>query len=76
VVLLALMALLIWLPIPFGNVLPAFALVMLGLGLAFRDGLAVLAGFLVGGVALAGTTAAGLAAWQLGAAGFLSLLQG
>lgn len=38
----ALMAVLIILPIPLGNLLPALALVLLGLGLVFGDGLAVL----------------------------------
>ncbi len=38
----ALMAAIIVLPLPLGNVLPAIALVLLGLGLAFRDGVAVL----------------------------------
>jgi hypothetical protein len=45
----ALMGGLIFLPIPFGNVLPALALSLLGLGLVFRDGLAVLAAMLAGG---------------------------
>jgi hypothetical protein len=38
----ALMGLLIALPIPFGNTLPGFAVILLGLGLAVGDGLAVL----------------------------------
>ena len=37
-----LMAVLIILPIPLGNVLPALALMLLGLGMVFRDGIAVL----------------------------------
>lgn len=36
-----LMALMIFLPIPFGNVLPAVALVLLGLAIVFADGLAL-----------------------------------
>lgn len=48
--LVALMALLIFLPIPFGNVLPGLSLVLLGLGLMFRDGLALVLGI---GTALA-----------------------
>ncbi|RVU43803.1 exopolysaccharide biosynthesis protein [Rubrivivax rivuli] len=40
----ALMAAVLIMPIPFGNVLPAVALVLIGLGLVFRDGLAVLLG--------------------------------
>ena len=63
----AAMAVLIFLPIPFGNVLPAVALVLLGLGLVFRDGLAVLAGLATGGVALGITVGLGVLA-----AGFLS----
>ncbi len=41
------------LPIPFGNMLPAFALVLFALGLLERDGVAVLAGLLVGLAGLA-----------------------
>lgn len=41
------------LPIPFGNVLPALALVLIGLGLVFRDGVPV-----VLGMAMAAATAA------------------
>lgn len=44
----ALMAVLLILPIPFGNVLPAAALILLGLGLSFRDGIVVAAGAVVG----------------------------
>ena len=55
--LVACMALLIFLPIPFGNVLPATALVMLGVGLVFRDGWAVLASVVVGVCAVGVTTA-------------------
>lgn len=62
----ALMAVLIVLPIPFGNVLPALSLMLFGLGLAFRDGLAVAAGGVMAGLAtaFAGGLAAG--AWWLG----------
>lgn len=42
--LVAAMAVVLILPIPFGNVLPAVALVLIGLGLAARDGLAALLG--------------------------------
>ncbi len=44
----AAMALVIFLPIPFGNVLPALALLLIGLGLVFEDGLALLAGAVLG----------------------------
>ncbi len=40
--LVALMALLIFLPIPFGNLLPSLSLALLGLGLMFRDGVMVM----------------------------------
>lgn len=49
------MALLIVLPIPFGNILPALALMLLGLGLMFRDGVAVALGLLMSAVTLTGT---------------------
>lgn len=42
----AAMALLLILPIPFGNVLPAASLVLIGVGLAFRDGVMTLLGVL------------------------------
>lgn len=48
----ALMAFIIFLPIPFGNGAPAVALIFLGLGLMGRDGLAVLLGLLTGAVAV------------------------
>ena len=46
--LVAAMALVIFLPIPFGNVVPAVALLLIGLGLVFEDGLALLAGAALG----------------------------
>jgi hypothetical protein len=39
---IALMAALIFIPLPFGNVMPAISLVLLSLGWMFRDGLALL----------------------------------
>lgn len=48
-----LMALLIFLPIPFGNVLPAVSLMLAGLALAMRDGAAMLAAVGVGLAAVA-----------------------
>lgn len=47
-----LMAVIIVLPIPFGNVLPALAMMFIGLGLVFRDGVAIALGFATAGVAL------------------------
>lgn len=69
------MAVLIVLPIPFGNVLPALALSLLGLGLVFRDGLAVLLAMLAGGAAVAYTTTLGVLAWHWGLAPLLQWLQ-
>lgn len=44
-----LMAAIVVMPIPFGNVLPALALMLIGLGLVFRDGVAVVVGLVVSG---------------------------
>jgi hypothetical protein len=59
----ALMGALIFLPIPLGNVLPAIAVVLLGLGLVFRDGIAVLAGAATGLAAIGYTMALAFGAW-------------
>jgi len=61
-----LMAVLIVLPIPFGNVLPALSLAALGLGLVFRDGLAVLASAVLAALSLLFTAALGMATWHFG----------
>ena len=61
-----LMAAIVVMPIPFGNVLPALALSFIGLGLVFRDGVAVLLGLLLSGVALVATTGLLLMAWVWG----------
>lgn len=50
---IALMAVLILLPLPLGNVLPGASLVLLSLGWMFRDGLALLASLLLGSGAVA-----------------------
>ncbi len=63
----ATMALLIVLPIPFGNVLPALALIALGLGQLFRDGAAVAVAAGLAALALAGSGGLALLAWQAGA---------
>jgi hypothetical protein len=62
---LALMGVVIFLPLPFGNVLPALAIVVLGVGMAFRDGLAVVSsvGMALMSVAYAAAMAAGAWAW-------------
>ena len=61
-----LMAAIVVLPIPFGNLLPAAALVFIGLGLVFRDGVAVILGLLMSGVAMVATTGLLLMAWVWG----------
>ena len=61
-----LMAAIVVMPIPFGNVLPALALSFIGLGLVFRDGVAVLLGLLLSGVAGVATTGLLLMAWVWG----------
>lgn len=60
------MAAIVVMPIPFGNLLPAVALACIGLGLVFRDGVAVILGLLMSGVALVGTTGLLLMAWVWG----------
>jgi len=49
---LAVMALLILLPLPFGNVLPGASLVLLGLGWIYKDGVALLMSMITGLLAL------------------------
>jgi hypothetical protein len=61
-----LMAAIVVMPIPFGNVLPAVALSFIGLGLVFRDGLAVLLGLLMSIVAGVATAGLLLMAWAWG----------
>lgn len=64
----AIQALLVALPVPFGNTLPGVAIVLLALGLARGDGLVVAAGHAVGVAAvvvLAGLIAAGVATVRL-----------
>ena len=69
------MAVLIILPIPFGNVLPALALMLLGLGLVYRDGVAVLLAIGTAAAALLYTATLGLAAWSWGVAPLLQQLR-
>jgi hypothetical protein len=61
-----LMALIVVIPIPFGNVLPALALMLIGLGLVFRDGVAVVLGLMMAGLALFVTAGLMLMAWIWG----------
>lgn len=63
-----LMAVLIILPIPLGNLLPSLALAVLGVGLVFRDGIVVLASALASLLALGWTALLGLGVWHLVAA--------
>jgi hypothetical protein len=53
----------IFLPLPFGNVLPAASLVLMCLGWMFRDGLALLASALVGSAAVGYAWAFGHLVW-------------
>ncbi len=69
------MAVLIILPIPFGNVVPALALMLLGLGLVYRDGVAVLLAIGTAAAALLYTATLGLAAWSWGIAPLLQQLR-
>jgi hypothetical protein len=46
------MAAVIFIPLPFGNVLPAISLVLLSLGWMFRDGLALLLACVAGAGAM------------------------
>lgn len=68
--LVGLSGVLIVLPIPFGNLLPGLAVILVALGQVFRDGLALLAGMAIGVAALAFTAA--MLAWAclLGAGWF------
>lgn len=59
-----LMAIIIFLPIPFGNVFPAVALLFFGLGLLTRDGLMLLASLAVGVAGLSFLALAGGWVWS------------
>jgi len=60
---IALQGFVIFLPLPFGNVLPAASLVLMCLGWMFRDGLALLGSALVGSAAVAYAWAFGHLVW-------------
>ena len=66
----ALMAVLIILPIPFGNFFPALALMLLGLGLVASDGLAILAGTAMAALALTFSIGITWVAWFWGLEAF------
>ena len=70
---IGLMAVIVVLPIPFGNLLPALAMMLIGLGLVFRDGVAVLFGLAMAGLALFVTTGLMLMAWIWGSEWILSM---
>lgn len=63
-----LMAVLIFLPIPFGNVLPAVSLMLAGVALAAKDGLLMLASLGVGAGAVAASGALIALGWRACAA--------
>jgi hypothetical protein len=63
---IGLMALIVVMPIPFGNVLPALALMLIGLGLVFRDGVAVVLGLAMAGLAVCVTAGMMLMVWAWG----------
>ena len=66
------MGFIVLLPIPFGNVLPAIALMLIGMGLVFRDGVAMILGLLMAAVALAATIGLVLLAGAFGGEWLLS----
>lgn len=64
---IALMAVLIFLPLPLGNVLPGTSLMLLGLGWLFRDGIALLLSAAAGAAGVGYALSVGhlaFAAWQ------------
>lgn len=63
---IGLMALLVVLPIPFGNLLPALAVMLIALGMVLRDGFAALLGLLMAALALAFAAGLMLLAWTYG----------
>ena len=71
---IGLMALIVVMPIPFGNVLPALALMLIGLGLVFRDGVAVVLGLAMAALAMCVTAGVMLMAWVWGREWLLGLL--
>lgn len=62
---IATMGFVIFLPIPFGNVLPSLSLVALSLGWMFRDGVALLLSTLLGAAALALTATFSQLLWHM-----------
>lgn len=62
---IAVMGVVIFLPIPFGNVLPSLSLVALSLGWMFRDGVALMLSTLLGASALALTATFSQLLWHM-----------
>jgi hypothetical protein len=64
----ALMGIVIFLPLPLGNVLPALAVTVLGVGVSLRDGAAVVVSVVLAGASMgyAVALAAGAWVWLLG----------
>ena len=71
---IGLMALIVVMPIPFGNVLPAVALMLIGLGLVFRDGVAVVLGLAMAALAMCVTAGVMLMVWVWGREWLLGFL--
>ena len=69
-----LMAAIIVLPIPFGNLLPALATVFIAIGLVFRDGVAIIIGLTTACLALVATVALVALAWIWGSEWITRLL--
>lgn len=59
------MGVIIFLPIPFGNILPSFSLVALSLAWMFRDGIALLVSLAIGSAALVFSVVFGQLAWLM-----------
>ncbi len=72
------MGAIIFLPIPFGNILPSFSLVALSLAWMFRDGIALLVSLVLGSAALVFSVIFGQLAWLMlvGAGQWLMALVG
>jgi hypothetical protein len=70
----AAMAVVLVLPIPFGNLPPAVALILIGLGLVFRDGVAVMLGLLTAATTVAVLTTVSVLAADWGGQWIAGLL--
>ena len=72
---IGLMTLIVMMPIPFGNVLPALALMLIGPGLVFRDVVAVVLGLAMAALAMCVTAGVMLMAWAWGSEWLLGLFR-